>query len=439
MSESQIREAGAEMAQSWYTLSRADRARRVRGLTPAELEALFVEFDSSDRAEVLDNLEAQAALPLLRLLPPDEAADALQRGSREMRAELLALLDEFYRRELTRLLLYQPDQAGGLMTPRFIRLRPEWSVAEALSHVREQSRQRLETVYYGYVLDPDGHLLGVASLRELLVADRGLTVARLMRTEFLSVADTTMDVEVSHLFAEEDLLAVPVLDSQRRMLGIVTIDDVIDVDQDRVTAAMQKQGGMEVLDAPYLKTGLLAMVRKRAGWLAALFIGEMLTASAMAIYQAEIAKAVVLALFVPLIISSGGNSGSQSSTLIIRALALQEVRLRDWFQVLWRELPTGLLLGTVLAVIGLARILLWQGLFHTYGPNYLLIAATVSVSLVSVVSWGTFMGAMLPLLLRRLGFDPASASAPFVATLVDVSGLVIYFTVAETFLRGAAF
>jgi magnesium transporter len=260
-----------------------------------------------------------------------------------------------------------------------------------------------------------------------------------MRTEFLSVADTTMDVEVSHLFAEEDLLAVPVLDSQRRMLGIVTIDDVIDVDQDRVTAAMQKQGGMEVLDAPYLKTGLLAMVRKRAGWLAALFIGEMLTASAMAIYQAEIAKAVVLALFVPLIISSGGNSGSQSSTLIIRALALQEVRLRDWFQVLWRELPTGLLLGTVLAVIGLARILLWQGLFHTYGPNYLLIAATVSVSLVGVVSWGTFMGAMLPLLLRRLGFDPASASAPFVATLVDVSGLVIYFTVAETFLRGAAF
>jgi len=246
-----------------------------------------------------------------------------------------------------------------------------------------------------------------------------------------------MDQEaLSKLFVEHDFLAIPVVDAAGRMKGIVTVDDIVDVVQEEATEDIQKIGGMEALDAPYLEIGFLDMVRKRGGWLAALFIGEMLTATAMGYFEKEIARAVVLALFVPLIISSGGNSGSQASTLVIRAMALQELRLRDWWRVIRRELAAGLSLGTILASIGLVRILAWQGAFGLYGEHYMLIAITVSLSLIGVVMWGTIIGATLPMVLTRLGFDPASASAPFVATLVDVSGIVIYFTVASLVLGG---
>jgi magnesium transporter len=257
-----------------------------------------------------------------------------------------------------------------------------------------------------------------------------------MRTDFVRVTEQEDQEAVSRLFAQHDLSAIPVVDTEGRMKGIVTVDDIVDVVQEEATEDAQKFGGMEALDAPYLQIGMLRMIKKRAGWLAALFLGEMLTATAMAYFEDEIARAVVLAMFVPLIISSGGNSGSQASTLVIRAMALGEIRLRDWWRVIRREVITGMALGAILGSIGFLRIVLWQALTPTYGQHYLLVAATVLFSLMGVVLFGTFAGSLLPFVLRRLKLDPASASAPFVATLVDVTGLVIYFTVASLILRG---
>jgi magnesium transporter len=322
------------------------------------------------------------------------------------------------------------------MSPNYARLRPEMSVDEAITYLRRQARERLETIYYVYVLDPEQRLLGVVSFRELFFAPPTKTVRDIMHVDVVTAHEELDQEALSRLFQEHNFLAIPVVDDARHVKGIVTVDDIVDVVQEEATEDIQKFGGMEALDAPYLEIGFASMVRKRAGWLSALFIGEMLTATAMGRYESEIARAVVLALFVPLIISSGGNSGSQASTLVVRALALGEVHLRDWWRVVRRELAAGLWLGSILATIGFLRILLWQALFQTYGAHYLLIACTVSSSLIGVVTWGTLAGSMLPLLLRRLGFDPASASAPFVATLVDVSGIMIYFTMASLILGG---
>jgi magnesium transporter len=278
----------------------------------------------------------------------------------------------------------------------------------------------------------------VVSLRELLGADRAIPISRVgdRRTPITAGPFTHRD-QIARVIAKYDLLALPVVDDQRRLLGIVTVDDVIDAMVEEHAEEVQRFGGMEALEAPYMHAGFAAMVRKRAGWLCALFLSEMLTATAMGHFEGEISRAVVLALFVPLIISSGGNSGSQATSLIIRAMALNELRLRDWWRVALRELPAGLTLGAILGAIGFVRVLLWQSLgWYDYGPHARLVALTVSAALVGVVTFGSLAGSMLPFLLRRLGFDPASASAPFVATLVDVTGLVIYFTVAFLILRG---
>jgi magnesium transporter len=258
-----------------------------------------------------------------------------------------------------------------------------------------------------------------------------------MRTDVVSVGDDMDQEAVSRVFAESDLPAVPVVDAQGRMKGIVTVDDIVDVVEEEATEDIQKFGGVEALGVPYLEVGLAAMVRKRGLWLAALFLGEMLTATAMAFFEHQIARAVVLAVFLPLIISSGGNSGSQASTLVIRAMALGEVRLRDWWRVAGREVATGVALGAILGAIGFVRIVVWERIGHVYGEHYLRIAATVSISLLGVVLLGTIAGSLLPFVLRRLGLDPASASAPFVATLVDVAGVVIYFGAASVILAGA--
>jgi magnesium transporter len=337
---------------------------------------------------------------------------------------------------VTALLAYSEDNAGGLMNPRYIRLRPEMTVDEAISYVRKQMREQPRTIYYGYVLDSEQRLLGVVSFRELFTASVRTRVAEIMKRQVTTIPEQMDQETVSHKFAQSHLVALPVVSTEGQMKGIVTVDDVVDVVQEEATEDMQKMGGVEALDAPYLQIELRKMIRKRVGWLSVLFLGEMLTASAMGFFEKEIARAVVLALFIPLIISSGGNSGSQATTLVIRAMALGEVRLRDWFRVIRREVVAGCGLGLVLAAIGFIRIVTWEGLFHTYGPQYLSVATTVACSLVGVVLWGTMAGSMLPFVLRRFGFDPASASAPFVATLVDVSGLVIYFTVAAIVLRG---
>jgi magnesium transporter len=425
-----------DLREAWPILAPMDRIAGFALLPHAEAEDLFLALDRRDQATLLLALAPADRRSWVRLLPPDDTADLIQALPPHEREGALALLDEPTRKEVHALLAYAEDDAGGLMSPRYARLRPEMSVDEAIAYLRRQAKERLETIYYVYVLDAEQRLRGVVTFRELFAAPAEKTVADIMRTQIVTAHEQMDQEALGRLFATTRLFAIPVVDDEGRVKGIVTLDDIVDVVQEEATEDIQKLGGMEALDAPYLQIGLGRMLRKRAGWLSALFLGEMLTATAMGYFEDEIARAVVLALFVPLIISSGGNSGSQATTLVIRAMALGEVKLRDWWHVVRRECFAGLGLGGILGAIGTIRILLWQGLFHVYGDHAFLVALTVGTSLVGVVLWGTLSGSMLPFLLRRIGFDPASASAPFVATLVDVSGLVIYFSAASVILRG---
>jgi magnesium transporter len=338
---------------------------------------------------------------------------------------------------LALLLAYPPTTAGGIMTTDYVSIPPTWTVAEALNHIAQVGRRK--PVYAIYVLGPDDRrLVHVISLRELVVADRTAQVMDIGEHRgVLKVTPTTDREDVARLLSKYNLLAVPVVDEHGHLLGTITVDDVIDAIVREQTEDIHKLGGLESLDEPYSQIGFGTMIKKRAGWLCALFLGEMLTATAMQHFEAELSQAIVLGLFIPLIISSGGNSGSQATSLIIRSLALREVRVADWWWVAARELPAGISLGSILGVIGILRISIWQLLgFYDYGPHWLLVALTVGAALVGVVTFGSLTGSMLPFVLRRLGFDPASASAPFVATLVDVSGLVIYFGIAYLILRG---
>jgi magnesium transporter len=324
------------------------------------------------------------------------------------------------------------------MTTEFVSISSDWTVDQALRLISEVGGRK-ETVYAIYVLDPEAQaLVHVVSLRELLTVPRDENVLEVgSRRAPLTVAADTDREEVARLISKYNLLAVPIIDDRRRILGIVTVDDVIDTLVEEQTEDVQRFGGMEALDAPYMEISFLDMIQKRAGWLCALFLSEMLTATAMQRFQGEIERAAVLAMFIPLVMSSGGNSGSQATSLVIRALALQELKLRDWWRIAIRELPTGLVLGAILGIIGFTRIVVWQDLhIFDYGPHYLLLAIAVGFSLVGIVAFGSLAGSMLPFLLKRIGFDPASASAPFVATLVDVTGLVIYFSVAFMVLHG---
>lgn len=425
-----------ELRDAWPALSAQERVDGFHLLPPERARDFFATLKAPAQLGLLEALSPGERGTWLRAMAPDDAADVVQRLSPEAREAWLALLDAPSLREVRALLAYGEDAAGGLMNPRFVRVRPELRIDEALSYLRRQAREQVETVYYAYVLDEAQRLEGVVSLRQLFQATPDKAVREVMRTDLVRVRDDTDQEEVGRLFARYGLGAIPVVDDQGRMKGIVTVDDIVSVVQAEATEDIQKVGGTEALGAPYLEVGLPAMLKKRAGWLLVLFLSEMLTATAMTRYQDEIARAVVLSLFVPLIISAGGNAGSQASTLVIRALALAQVRLRDVVRVLRRELLSGLSLGLVLGSVGVARILLWQALFHLYGEHAFRVALTVGLAVLGVVTWGTLAGSMLPFLLRRLGFDPASASAPFVATLVDVSGLVIYFTTAELILRG---
>jgi magnesium transporter len=428
--------SGSELQEIWSSLALEARLEAFKALSRAEAEDFFWNLSAPDQVELLLELPAVERRGWMRLLAPDDAADVVQAAPEEERDGLLALLDDSTRKEVTALLAYAEDQAGGLMSPRFARVRPDMTADEAISYLHKQARERVETIYYVYVLDAQQRLVGVVSFRQLFEAPGSRKVRDLMQTEVVTVSEQMDQEDVGLLFARHSLLAIPVVDADRHMKGVVTVDDIVDVVQEEATEDIQKIGGMEALDEPYLDIGLFRMIRKRAGWLSALFMSETLTATAMGYYEHEISRAVVLALFIPLIISSGGNSGSQASTLVVRAMALGEVRLRDWWRVMRREFAAGLALGSILGLIGLLRILLWPTRAALYGEHYVLVAITVACSLVGVVLWGTISGSMLPLIMRRLGFDPASASAPFVATLVDVTGLVIYFTMASVILHG---
>jgi magnesium transporter len=429
--------SAVELRDVWMILTPDERFDGFRLLPRGDAEEFFLELGARDHAELILGLPPQERRVWMRLLAPDDAADVLQAAPAEQREHLLGLLDERTRKEVSALLAYAEDEAGGLMNPRFARVRPDATVDEAIGYLRRQARGRLETIYYVYVLDEQQRLLGVVSFRELFSMDPSQRIRDIMHTDIVTVQDDQHQEAVSRVFAQHGLAAVPVVDHDGRMKGIVTLDDIVDVVQEEATEDIQKVGGMEALGAPYLNVAFGSMLKKRAGWLSALLLGEMLTATAMTFFEDEIARAVVLALFVPLIISSGGNSGSQASTLVIRAMALEEVRLRDLWRVARRELGAGLALGTILGALGFLRIIVWQLLMpNTYGDHALLLAITVFGSLLGVVTFGTLTGSLLPFALRRMGFDPASASAPFVATLVDVTGLVIYFSVASAVLHG---
>lgn len=421
---------------NWQSLTPTHREEVFAILGRIDQEELFINLSSDYQAELFDLIPHSERRSWIRLLAPDDIADLIQNLGEEAQAEALRFLDYATLVEVKALLAYAEDEAGGLMNSRFARLRPEMTVEEAIRYLRAQSKSQIETIYYAYVLDRTQMLLGVISLRELFLAKAGTTVQENMNTDLVTVRDDEDQESISKTFSNHNFLAIPVVDESNVMKGIITVDDVVEVIEEEATEDIHKIGGMEALGEPYLDISLPSMIKKRAGWLMALFIGEMFTATAMSHYEHDIAKAVVLALFIPLVISSGGNSGSQATTLIIRAMALGEVRLKDWWRVFSRELISGLSLGVILGLIGLLRILLWPGKETLYGEHYFLVALSVSFSLVGIVLWGTLAGSMLPFLLRRIGLDPATSSAPFVATLVDVTGLVIYFTVASLFLKG---
>lgn len=427
--------AADELLDLWPSLRRGQRVDRFETLPRELMDNFFLALDANSQSCLLLSLPEGERRLYMRLLAPDDAADLIQKSPKRQRHYLLDLLDDKTKSEVKALLAFREDIAGGLMNPRFARLRPDASIDEAISYLRQQLGH-VETIHYAYVLDENQTLLGVVALKDLVAADPKKTVKDVMTTKIYSVSPSTDQSEIAHLLTQHGIKAVPVVDENRRLQGIVTADDLIDVLREEDTEDIQKLGGMEALDGPYLETGFLAMIKKRAGWLVVLFLGEMLTATAMNHFEHEIERAVVLSLFIPLLISSGGNSGSQATSLIIRALALREVRLKDWWRVISREVAAGVMLGAILGVVGLSRILIWQAFWHTYGQHYLLIALTIAFSLLGVVTFGTLAGSMLPFILRKCGLDPASASAPFVATLVDVTGLVIYFTVAKIILTG---
>jgi magnesium transporter len=428
--------AADELRDAWPVLDAEERLEGFRLLSREEAEDFFLELSSRGQVSVLAGMPARERRAWLRLLPPDDVADLVAEFTPEERGELCALLDDSSRREVNALLAYAEDEAGGLMNPRFARARPDMTVDEAIRYVRRQAQDKLETIYYTYVLDNEQRLLGVVSFRELLLAPGDKLVREVMHEDVITVPEELDQEAVARVIAQHDILAVPVVDAERRVKGIVTVDDVVDVVETEATEDIQKIGGTVALDAPYLQTSVREMIQKRAGWLMVLLIGQMFTISALRHYEDQFATAIVLVAFLPMIISSGGNSGSQATTLVIRAMALGQVRLRDWWRIFRRELASGLLLGALLAALGLVRIVLGELWFDEYGELYLQLGLVVGVSLVGVVVLGTLTGALLPLVLRALRFDPASASAPMVATLLDLSGVLIYFNVARVALAG---
>jgi len=368
-------------------------------------------------------------------MAPDDRTQLLEEMPGEAAQRLIALLTPDERRVAVRLLGYPEESIGRLMTPDYVSIRKDWSISHVFSHLRQVGREK-ESLNVLYVTDEKGHLLDDIRLRDLVIADPNSTVADLMDGNYVWLRANDDQEEAVRTFKKYDRSVLPVVDSMNVLVGIVTVDDVLDVAEQEETEDVQKMAAVEALEAPYMEIGFGTMIKKRAGWLLILFFGELFTATAMGYFEHEIARAVVLALFVPLIISSGGNAGSQGASLVIRALALGEVTVRDWWRIMRREILAGLALGSILGLTALCRIVLWPWRVQVYGEHYLIVGFAVGTSLVGVVMWGTLAGSMLPLLLRRLGFDPAVSSAPFVATLVDVTGLVIYFLTAKVILTG---
>ncbi|SDY40116.1 magnesium transporter [Hymenobacter psychrophilus] len=407
-------------------------------LLPLQLATEVFEYLNIDiQKHFLANLSQDKMADILNEMSPDDRTALLEFLPDDLVRELIQTLSEPERKVTLELLGYPEYSVGRLMTPDYIAIRETWTVQQVLDYIRRHGGHS-ETLNVLYVTDERGRLIDDIRIREFLLAGPEVRVSELMDRRFVSLSSMQDQEEAIDEFRRNDRVALPVINSEGILFGIVTIDDILDIREEEDTEDIQKLGGSEALDEPYLATSIWNMVKKRAGWLVILLLGEMLTTSAMHHFEDDLQRAAVLGLFIPLIISAGGNAGSQATSLIIRAMSLGEFTVSDWWMILRRELLSGLLLGLILGVVGSLRIVLWAKYIDPgyFGPFWLLIAVTVGFSLLGIVLWGALAGAMLPMLLKRLGLDPATSSAPFVATLVDVTGLIIYFTVATTVLRG---
>ena len=427
----------ADIAEILDELDFDDATYIFRMLDSEKTAEILLELEEDLRENILSRLSPKEIAEELDELETNDAADIIAELSQSKKEEVISeLLDVEHAKDIVDLLRYDEDTAGGIMHKELVKVNENWNVLTCVKEMRIQAKN-ISRVHSIYVVDDDERLKGRLSLKDLLTTSTKTPIREVYISKLNSVKVDTEDVEVARIMQKYDLEAIPVVDELGRLVGRITIDDILDVIEQRDTEDIHKFGGTEGLDLSYTKTTMIELVRKRAGWLIILFLGEMLTASAMGYYDIEIQKAVVLALFVPLIISSGGNSGSQAASLIIRAMALKELKLSDWWYVMKKEIFSGLLLGSILGIIGFIRIMIWQKTgIYDYGQYWFWVALSVSCSLVAIVLWGTLTGSLIPFVLRRVGLDPATASAPFVATLVDVTGLIIYFSISGLFLTG---
>jgi magnesium transporter len=424
-----------ELAELINTSKEIDHKKVFQVLEPEKALKTFENLDFEFQEELLNSFTIEQLSDTLNKISPDDRTGLFEKLPEETTRKYLSLLSDEERKTAQSLLQYPEDSIGRLMTPDFISVKEDWSVNQVLDYIRRYGKDS-ETLNMVYVTDHHGYLIDDIRLREILLSPPDRKINELMDRNFISLNARDDQEKAIEIFKQTNRVAVPVTDFHGLLLGIITIDDVVDVMEEEDTEDIQKFGGTEALDEPYLKVSLPKMLSKRAVWLIVLFLGEMLTASAMSFFSDELNKAIILALFVPLIISSGGNSGSQAATLIIRAMALGEVTLANWWKIMKREFLSGLVLGTILGIIGFLRIAVWTLFTNIYGPHWALLGTTVGLTLVGVVLWGTLNGSMLPLILKKFGFDPAISSAPFIATLVDVFGLVIYFGIAFIVLKG---
>src|SRR5690554_3802495 len=393
----------------------------------------ILDFPTQER--IVKKLSGSKLAELINELPPDDRTSFFSELHGDAVKKMIILLPPADRKEALSLLGYPEESVGRLMTPDYITVKEHWSVGRVLDHIRKYGKNS-ETIDVLYVIDSNGILLDDIRIREILLVKPDILIRDLMDNRLISLKANDPQEEAINIFRMNNRVALPVTDDQQIMLGIVTVDDILWVANEEYTEDMQRIGGTEALDEPYLDVSVLYLVKKRAGWLIVLFLGQLLTTGVMEHYESQLASTVMLLVLVPLILSSGGNSGSQASTLIIQAMALGEVSLSDWWQVMKREILSGLALGILLGTLGFVRIYAWQAFADSYGVYWHLVALTVSLSLVGVVMWGSLMGSMWPFILRRFGFDPATSSTPFVSTLVDVTGLIIYFTIALIVLSG---
>lgn len=404
---------------------------------PKEYKAeVFSHLDPDFQEETIRSIGSEEVSDILNAMTPDDRTALFEDFPDELIKYSINLLNPQERRIALKLLGYDSDSIARLMTPYYIQIRKEWTAKRCLQQIKKVGK-KVETMNHLYVVDERNRLIDDITIGTLLLADEDALVSEFSDNHFVAITTTTSKEDAVSYFEKYDRTALPIITESGVLVGIVTIDDILDQIEQQNTEDIQKFGGVEALDEPYLQTGWFEMIKKRGFWLIILFFMQMITASVMGFYESEIAKAVVLTLFVPLIISSGGNTGSQAATLIIRAMALQEITVKDWWLVMKKEIVTGAMLGAILGVFGFLRILLWHEMgWFNYGPYWLFVGFSVALSLAMIVLWGTLSGSMVPFILKKFNLDPATSSAPFVATLVDVTGLIIYFTVAGLLLSG---